>query len=797
MIKMSALLALLGFALSSWAGRPLAPIMPTIPSQPQMVAGTDRPEFASPDQDSIIFYDDFEGSNAWTGVDLTNPGVTWHRDYYNAYSGQSWWSGKTVLNGYDNHWLQYLVSPVINLTGATNPALTCSLFWAVEEPSYYQSYDGWDGCNVWISGNGGFSWQVLEPEYPAYTCRNLYGFGWLWGGEFESDSIPGWAGFSQGWVSARFNLSAFAAPDIRLRFAFCSDQAICTADDPSLLGFFLDNIEVKSGSTVYLSNNADGLAFPSDFTMSAGLPSGNFWVLSTENYHTSNHSQNCEDQDFLSDALVSPLIPIPTGMSTVMSYWVNCLMFDTNSDSDAFLDDFYYIEVAPNNSPIWAPLVYDYATNGSQLTWVERVDGLWDGLRTTNINLTPWAGQNVRLRFRVVTDGDQVQPDSTGLFIDDVTLVSHFLPNNDVGASSLVIPFPTYDGQGPISCTVGLSNYGVLNQSQVPAFWSVNGSSTSLIPWSAITAGGTVYRNFTWTPPADGSFNFKAYTQLGSDQDHSNDTALAGLVEVTPAGLFELGYDHRQITYLPDFYYFNFQPGMGPMVRFTPADDGIPGILYGNTIRGMFHSAGTLNLHIFADGPGGSIGAEVYTATVQIPPNQLYPNAWAEINISDVGYLQGGHPNFWVWLEITSPDNTPHITGHLLDAFTPGHFFTYDGQNGAATPINFNIRATLTGSAGVGKGESDPAPHTFALYPNHPNPFNAATSISFRLPAPGLADLTVLDLLGRPVKTLLSGFQSSGSHQIRFDASNLPSGIYFCRLQFGEKTLLNKMLLLK
>jgi len=199
--------------------------------------------------------------------------------------------------------------------------------------------------------------------------------------------------------------------------------------------------------------------------------------------------------EFLSDALVSPTISIPAGMTTEMSYWVNCLMFDINSDSDAFLDDFYYIEVAPSNSAIWTPLVYDYAFNGSQLTWVERTNGLWNSLPTTNINLTPWAGQNVRLRFRVVTDGAQVPQDSTGLFIDDITLTSHTLPNNDVGASSLVIPFPTYAGQGPITCTVGLANYGVQNQPLVPAFWSVNGAATSLIPWTTIAAGDTAFSN--------------------------------------------------------------------------------------------------------------------------------------------------------------------------------------------------------------------------------------------------------------------------------------------------------------
>jgi len=65
----------------------------------QALDGSQRRQAPSPDQDSIIFYADFEstsGPNNWTAVDLTNPGPTWHRDYYNAYSGQSCGPAKPI-----------------------------------------------------------------------------------------------------------------------------------------------------------------------------------------------------------------------------------------------------------------------------------------------------------------------------------------------------------------------------------------------------------------------------------------------------------------------------------------------------------------------------------------------------------------------------------------------------------------------------------------------------------------------------------------------------------------------------
>jgi len=751
---------------------------------------------AGADEDTVIYFADFEtttGPNNWTAVDLTNPGPTWHTDTYNAYSGHSWWSGKTSLMGYDNHWLQYLVTPVINLAGTTDPALTLKLYWAVEDTSHTPGYDGWDGCNVWISITGGNTWDVLEPEYPAYTCQSLYGFGWLWG---MGPGIPGWAGSSGGWTEARFDLSAYAYPDVRLRFAFCSDAATCTADNPALLGFFIDNVEVRAGSTVYLSNNAEGGGYPSALTVSAGPPSGNYWVLTTGESHSPSHSRNCDDRYFLSNALVSPTVALPADSATYLSYWVYCDLPDVDGDNDDYLDDYYYIEVAPANSAIWTPLAYDWAHNGSQFQWVERSNGYWENTIIPVLDLTPWAGQNVKIRFRMVTDGNSDGGQGDGLYIDDITLVSRSLPDHDVGATRLVVPFPTYQGQGPVNCSVQLCNYGLYNAPQVPAYWAVDGAATALIPWSSVASGDTVIRNFTWTPPPAGQYWVNAYTQLTLDEVRSNDTCVAGLIEVTPPGFFELGYDHRQITYLPDFYPFNLNPGNGPLVRFTPAADGLPGILAGNTIKAMFYSAGTFDLHIYAAGTGGSPGAEVYSRTVTVPAANVYPD-WMEIDISDVGYLQGGHPDFWVWFEITAPDLTPHITGHLEDAYSTGHFFVFNGAQAEPTLVNFNIRATLTGSAAVYPEPGRPGTYGLDLLPNYPNPFNATTRIAFTLPGPAEVRLDLFDAAGRKVAELLRGPLGAGYHTAVWEATGQPSGNYWIRLQADGHLRTQRLVLLK
>lgn len=73
-------------------------------------------------------------------------------------------------------------------------------------------------------------------------------------------------------------------------------------------------------------------------------------------------------------------------------------------------------------------------------------------------------------------------------------------------------------------------------------------------------------------------------------------------------------------------------------------------------------------------------------------------------------------------------------------------------------------------------------PLRFSLLPNYPNPFNPSTSIRYEIPSACDVRLTVVDLIGRDVAILVDGRQDPGTHEARFDGSNLASGVYICRL---------------
>jgi parallel beta-helix repeat protein len=88
-------------------------------------------------------------------------------------------------------------------------------------------------------------------------------------------------------------------------------------------------------------------------------------------------------------------------------------------------------------------------------------------------------------------------------------------------------------------------------------------------------------------------------------------------------------------------------------------------------------------------------------------------------------------------------------------------------------------------------------PTTFALYPNWPNPFNSTTMIRYDVPQAGKVSLTIFNLLGQRVTTLFDGQQVAGSYTISWDAADLPSGVYLCRMQTQGFMQTRKMLLVK
>ncbi len=145
--------------------------------------------------------------------------------------------------------------------------------------------------------------------------------------------------------------------------------------------------------------------------------------------------------------------------------------------------------------------------------------------------------------------------------------------------------------------------------------------------------------------------------------------------------------------------------------------------------------------------------------------------------------------------DLRNPENiAAMVSGRVdsiaLDATSDGHYAitAVDRMSNESEPL-------YTGDVAVEKVD---VAEEFQLLDNYPNPFNPATTIPFVLDRSAAVDLIIYDLLGQEVAVLLDNKNMTGGHhEINFDASHLPTGIYFYKISTGEKQQIKRMLLIK
>ena len=116
------------------------------------------------------------------------------------------------------------------------------------------------------------------------------------------------------------------------------------------------------------------------------------------------------------------------------------------------------------------------------------------------------------------------------------------------------------------------------------------------------------------------------------------------------------------------------------------------------------------------------------------------------------------------------------------------------GYTGIGTPPSIQWD---NGTLPVEMNELPEIPTAFSLNQNFPNPFNPTTSLSFTIPASGEVSITIYDIQGREIERLVEGRHQAGTHEISWNASDLPSGIYFARLTSNGQHQTRKLVLMK
>jgi hypothetical protein len=109
-------------------------------------------------------------------------------------------------------------------------------------------------------------------------------------------------------------------------------------------------------------------------------------------------------------------------------------------------------------------------------------------------------------------------------------------------------------------------------------------------------------------------------------------------------------------------------------------------------------------------------------------------------------------------------------------------------------PYSFELHSTPVTSV---ENNASLVIEDFRLLQNYPNPFNPSTNISFHIPLRVYVTLEIFDILGREVTKLASGEMEAGDHSVTWNASAMPTGTYFCRLQSGNFIETKKLVLIK
>ena len=210
------------------------------------------------------------------------------------------------------------------------------------------------------------------------------------------------------------------------------------------------------------------------------------------------------------------------------------------------------------------------------------------------------------------------------------------------------------------------------------------------------------------------------------------------------------------------------------------------------TYNSQWNSSFTITNTIYYNGAPFIITTANHTETVLV-------DAWGNMKMPGGAVLQA--------LRVRRDDRYTSPSPPFYKRVISYSFITKSGTaveivaNDTTSPNNGTIQVkdgvawSISGITGV--ENEDQIPTQYSLSQNYPNPFNPSTTISYQLQTSGRVTLKVYNILGDELATLVNEEKSAGSFDVKFDASQLSSGIYFYKLQTGNFVETKKMILMK
>ncbi len=571
-------------------------------------------------------------------------------------------------------------------------------FWALEDTAgagAFPPFDGWDGCNVWVSVDSGKSLSVANPDTPAYICQNLYSFSSTAG----LQNIAGWGGSSGGWIPVEFDLSAYKTDKVIVRFAFASYEGWSTWNDPALYGFFVDDIVVSDGGSVLFENHGE-----EDSTLRASGYAG------------------MEAADWLD--IYGPMGTVPPYDSAVVSYSINTRNLSAGRRQG-------FISFSSNDTTI-----NGFASSGKVSLQIDVQPPQYD-LAVQNMGDSykeiPVAGCN-KMQGRVVNCGQQ---DFSNF--DAVLMV--------------------LDGEQTVYCD------GV----HIPALAADSSMVVTFEPFVAWRSGKT-YRCVMNVINAAHDYNGYNNT-VRSTLTVTN--LISGFEQDTDVWTFAGGWGRTSATKKEGKFSVHNNSGT------TPYLNNMDGLLTLNSAVG-FDSLDNAVVKYFT---GFRTEENKDQCFVEISGDRLlwskidsfsgtYLSTWEQREVSFSSLIEKGYKKGWLRFHFIS-DSANTDAGVYMD--------------------QVEIFPVITG---VREDAVAAAPMEYKLFQNYPNPFNPKTIINYESPITNYVELSIYNILGQKVATLVSAEQPAGSYRVEWDASGFASGVYLYRLKTEQGFSKSKKLIL-
>lgn len=306
--------------------------------------------------------------------------------------------------------------------------------------------------------------------------------------------------------------------------------------------------------------------------------------------------------------------------------------------------------------------------------------------------------------------------------------------------------------------------------------------------YDVLLEGEEVFDNFGFSLSAVGDINNDGFDDvlIGAPMFHNNIPN-----KIYQGGKAYLVYGGNEISLsnsieftddTSSYYYGRFISGLGDVNGDSINDLGIMGGEYLNVISGndfstinSYYSAGdmwyisslnNLNCDGFNDFAYVTDSLRIFFSQPLLDTIPNYVFDWAE-QVSYLGFINN--------------DSTPEIAFTVSGGWDPtGKIYVYSFEELNSVDDEKDIKL-----------------NKYVLYQNYPNPFNSSTIIKYSLPRQGEVKLSLYDLLGRLITTLVNEMKNTGEHQIELNTKNLSSGVYFYQLIAGNVILTNKLIFLK